>query len=60
MNQTTPPLFRRDFTLVVLGQISLGRYGSVKDVAKTAAFLASDGAGYITGQVIGVDGGMIL
>ena len=45
---------------LVLGQISLGRYGTPEDVAKTAAFLASDSASYITGQVIGVDGGMIL
>ena len=43
-----------------LGQISMGRYGSVPDVAKLAAFLASDDASYITGQVIGVDGGIIM
>ena len=43
-----------------LGQISMGRYGSVQDVAKLAAFLASDDASYITGQVIGVDGGIIM
>lgn len=68
VNAIAPGFIDTDMTLalsekqreLVLGQISLGRYGSVKDVAKTAAFLASDGAGYITGQVIGVDGGMIL
>ncbi len=40
--------------------IPLRRLGSVDDVAKTAAFLASDEAGYITGQVLCVDGGMAM
>jgi 3-oxoacyl-[acyl-carrier protein] reductase len=39
-------------------QIPLGRMGRVDDVASTTAFLASDGAGYITGAVIPVDGGL--
>lgn len=39
-------------------QIPLGRLGAVEDVAKTVAFLASDDAKYITGQVISVDGGL--
>jgi NAD(P)-dependent dehydrogenase (short-subunit alcohol dehydrogenase family) len=34
------------------------RIGSVEEVAKTAAFLLSDDAGYITGQNIRVDGGI--
>ncbi len=34
------------------------RVGRVKDVAKTAAFLLSDDAGYITGRSIRVDGGI--
>ncbi len=38
--------------------VPMGRYGSVKEVAATVAFLASDGAGYITGQNIRVDGGL--
>ena len=38
--------------------IPMGMFGSCLDVAETAAFLASDRARYITGQVIGVDGGM--
>jgi 3-oxoacyl-[acyl-carrier protein] reductase len=40
--------------------IPLRRFGSVDDVAKTAAFLASDEAAYITGQVLCVDGGMAM
>ncbi len=38
----------------------LGRLGTVEDVAKAVAFLASDGAEFITGQVLNVDGGMIF
>jgi 3-oxoacyl-[acyl-carrier protein] reductase len=40
--------------------IPLRRFGSVDDVAKAVAFLASDEAGYITGQVLCVDGGMAM
>ena len=39
-------------------QIPLGRLGQPEDVAKAVAFLASDDTKYITGQVIGVDGGL--
>lgn len=41
-----------------LKQIPLGRVGTPKDIAETVAFLASEKAAYITGQVISVDGGM--
>jgi 3-oxoacyl-[acyl-carrier protein] reductase len=40
--------------------IPLARFGSVEDVAEAAAFFASAGAGYITGQVIHVNGGMYM
>lgn len=41
-------------------QIPMKHFGSTKDIANTVAFLASDEAGYITGQVICVDGGMAM
>lgn len=41
-------------------QILLKRTGTAKEVAEVVAFLASDAAGYITGQVISVDGGMAV
>ena len=41
-------------------QIPLKRFGTTRDIAETVAFLASDHAGYITGQVIQVDGGMAM
>ncbi len=41
-------------------QIPLARLGSVDDIAHTVLFLASEQAGYITGQVIGVNGGMYM
>lgn len=44
----------------ILSQIPMNKLGSTKDIAETAAFLASDKAGYITGQVIQVNGGMAM
>jgi len=41
-------------------QIPLGRAGSVEEIAHAVAFLASERAGYITGQVVVVDGGMTM
>lgn len=40
--------------------IPAGRLGTADDVAATCAFLCSEGAGYVTGQVIGVNGGAVL
>ena len=43
-----------------VAQIPLGRFGETQDIANTVAFLASEKADYITGQVICVDGGMAM
>ena len=39
-------------------RVPMGRYGKMEEIAETIAFLASDGAGYITGQNLRVDGGI--
>jgi 3-oxoacyl-[acyl-carrier protein] reductase len=44
----------------IIGSIPLERLGSPRDVASIVAFLASDHAAYITGQVVVVDGGMVM
>ncbi len=41
-------------------QIPLGNFGKPEDMANAVAFLASEDAGYITGQVLHVDGGMVM
>ena len=45
---------------VLIKNIPLGRVGSTADIAKTVKFLSSEDAGYITGQVIVVDGGLAM
>jgi 3-oxoacyl-[acyl-carrier protein] reductase len=44
----------------VLRQIPLGRFGEAEDIAQAALFLAGPGAKYVTGQVLVVDGGMVM
>ncbi len=44
----------------MLAQIPLGRFGTPEEVAKVVVFLASEAAAYITGQVIHLNGGMLM
>ncbi len=44
----------------IMASIPLGRWGQTEDIARTVTFLASDAAGYITGQTLAVDGGMTM
>ena len=65
-NAVAPGFIDTDMTRVLpeaaktalLGQIPLGALGRPEDIGSAVAFLASEQAGYITGQVLGVDGGM--
>ncbi len=68
VNAVAPGFIPTDLTNEILGKIQeeaikatpLGRLGTVEDVAKAVAFLASDDAAFITGQVLSVDGGMVM
>jgi 3-oxoacyl-[acyl-carrier protein] reductase len=42
----------------ILGQVPLGRLGEAEEIAGVVRFLAGDAAGYITGAVVPVDGGL--
>ena len=68
VNAVAPGFIETEMTAVLseevkkasAAQIPLGHFGKPEDIAKTVAFLASDDAAYITGQVIQVDGGMVI
>lgn len=68
VNAVAPGFIETDITAhlgdparaALLERIPLGRLGTAEDVAGLVGFLCSPAAGYITGQVIGVDGGLIL
>jgi 3-oxoacyl-[acyl-carrier protein] reductase len=44
----------------LMAQIPMGRLGKAEDVAQAVGFLCSEGAAYVTGQVLTVDGGMVM
>lgn len=68
VNMVAPGFIATDMTAVLsdkvreqlVGAIPLGRMGEPEDVANAVLFLVSDAAAYITGQVVNVDGGMVM
>ena len=68
VNAVAPGFVPTDLTNEILSKVQdeaikatpLGRLGTVEDVAYAVAFLASDEAAFITGQVLSVDGGMVM
>ena len=68
VNAVAPGFIETDMTSALsdkqregaLAHIAAGRFGGAEEVAAVVRFLASDEAAYVTGQVIGVDGGMSL
>lgn len=68
VNALAPGFIETDMTAVlneqtrtaILGNIPMKALGKVDDIAAAALFLASPGARYITGQVLAVDGGMVM
>lgn len=67
VNAIAPGFIDTDMTQVlsekqkqqILSGIPSGRFGKPEDVAEAVCFFASEGAGYITGQILNVDGGMV-
>lgn len=68
VNAITPGFIETDMTAVLseeqkermMGIIPLKRFGKAEDIAEAVCFLASDGAAYITGHVLKVNGGMYM
>ncbi len=68
VNAITPGFIETDMTddlgekarAELIAQIPLGRLGQAEDIAHAVIYLASDQAGYVTGQVLGVNGGMYM
>ncbi|MDP2657135.1 MAG: 3-oxoacyl-[acyl-carrier-protein] reductase [Candidatus Deferrimicrobium sp.] len=56
MTQSLPEAARKEFA----ERIPLGRFGAPEEVAELALFLASDAAAYVTGQVVGINGGLYM
>lgn len=49
-----------DMKKAVMERIPMGRFGNAEDVAGVVAFLSSEDASYVTGQVVGIDGGLSI
>jgi len=67
VNAVMPGLVETDMTAAIpeatreahLRNVPVGRLGTAAEVAEAVAFLSSPAAAYITGQVLGVDGGLV-
>jgi 3-oxoacyl-[acyl-carrier protein] reductase len=67
-NAVTPGAIESDMTEILpddlkkkfMEKIALGRFGTPEEVANVVAFLASEESGYVTGQVIDIDGGLLM
>ena len=44
----------------ILGQVPMGRFGKPEEISEVVAFLVEEGAAYVTGQTLAVDGGMVM
>jgi 3-oxoacyl-[acyl-carrier protein] reductase len=68
VNAIAPGFFETQLTIGLpdtlkqkyIESIALGRFGTLDEVAEAACFLLSDRASYITGQILNVDGGMVM
>jgi 3-oxoacyl-[acyl-carrier protein] reductase len=68
VNAVAPGFIKTDMTRALsddqqaqmMASIPLGRFGSVDDIADGVAFLCSAGAGYITGNILNINGGMYM
>ena len=68
VNAVAPGFVETDMTEILpekikenmLNSIPLGRMGKAQEIANAISFLASDDASYITGQILQVDGGMVM
>ena len=68
VNSVAPGFIQTDLTKdlikgksdILLSRVPLGRFGTSEEVAALVAFLASDNAGYITGETLHINGGMYM
>lgn len=51
---------KKEYKEEIMKRIPMGRFGRVEEIAKLAVFLASDESKYITGEIISIDGGLVM
>ena len=60
MGTDVPGGWPEDQKISLLAHVPLGRFGQVEEIAAAVVFLASDGAAYVTGNTLHVNGGMYM